>query len=496
MEEKEAKLSADEEFQLPDLTEAWDVTATPQADEHLSTVYLDSGDLRLARWGVSIRYRYGEGWTVKLPSDGSGSALVRDELVFDGSPDEPPPRAVDLLTPYLRHEQLHEQARLETLRHVLLLRDPQGQLVATVVDDDVSVLQGHPAERRFREIEVEATPETPPGLLDAMVARLLDAGTQPPARTPKYLRAIGGPEAAPAEVTEAELSPSSSFREAAANAISQGVIRLIRHDPVIRLDSDPEGVHQARVATRRLRADLRTFRSELDPQWTQALRDELGWLGQELGTARDADVLLARIAGHAETVPEASAEGAQEVVAALEERRMAAHARLLEQLRSDHYLVLLDRMIDAAHNPAVREGEGPRRAAKVLRPLVRKAWRALDRKVNSVGESPSDDELHVIRIMAKRCRYAAEVAAPVLGKKTRKLAARSADLQDVLGELHDAVVAETWLRGWAGGRSSATGAFAAGELAAREQDAGSRARARWPRAWARLKASADRAGLG
>jgi inorganic triphosphatase YgiF len=74
MEEKEAKLLADEEFQLPDLTGVWDsVTATPHREEHLSTVYLDSEDLRLARWGVSIRYRDGEGWTVKLPANGAGS---------------------------------------------------------------------------------------------------------------------------------------------------------------------------------------------------------------------------------------------------------------------------------------------------------------------------------------------------------------------------------------------------------------------------------------
>jgi CHAD domain-containing protein len=496
MDEREAKLSADEQFRLPDLTGAWDsVTATPQVDEHLSTVYLDSEDLRLARWDLSFRYRDGEGWTVKLPGDGSGPALVREELVFDGTRDTPPPSAVDLLTAYLRHEQLHAQARLETLRHVVLLHDTEGQLVATVVHDEVSVLGGHPAERHFREVEVEATPETPPGLLEAVVGRLRDAGTGAPERIPKYLRALGGPSAVRPEVAEPELSRRSAFTDVVTHAISEGAIRLIRHDPVIRLDSDVEGVHQARVATRRLRSDLRTFRSELEPRWTQVLRDELGWLGGELGAARDADVLLARITARARTLSEESAAGAQEVIAALERRRADAYTPVLEQLRSDRYLTLLDRLIDAAHTPALRKDEGTRRAAKVLRPLVRKAWRALDRKVASLGQSPADADLHLVRITAKRCRYAAEASAPVLGTKTGRLARAAADLQDTLGELHDAVVAESWLRDWAGHGSSSTGAFVAGELAALEDGAASEARAGWRRVWKRLEATARDCGL-
>ena len=64
---------------------------------------------------------------------------------------------------------------------------------------------------------------------------------------------------------------------------------------MVRIGEDPEGVHQARVATRRLRSHLRTFRKLLEPEWAEPLRDELGWLGDELGGVRDADVLLDRL---------------------------------------------------------------------------------------------------------------------------------------------------------------------------------------------------------
>jgi CHAD domain-containing protein len=91
-----------------------------------------------------------------------------------------------------------------------------------------------------------------------------------------------------------------------------------------------------------------------------------------------------------------------------------------------------------------------------------------------------------VRIRAKRCRYAAEAVAPVVGKRAAAFADLASDLQDVLGELNDAVVAEAWLRDWSSRRRSATAAFAAGELAGLERALGEKSRRRWRRAWAKL----------
>jgi CHAD domain len=159
------------------------------------------------------------------------------------------------------------------------LHDRQGRLVADVVDDAVAMLDGSRPAARFRELEVA------------------------------YLRALGGRDAAPPEVVLSRLSSGASLCEVVSYAIAGGATRLIRHDAVVRLDTDPEGVHQARVATRRLRSDLRTLHRALDPHWSRELRDELGWLGRALGAARDADVLLARLAARAQALPAASADG-------------------------------------------------------------------------------------------------------------------------------------------------------------------------------------------
>ena len=491
MKEREVKLSAGEQFQLPDLSGLLDgVAATPRKDERLSTVYVDSDDFRLARWGLSFRYRAGQGWTVKLPGEDSGALLVRDEVVFQGSPRTPPPEAVDLVKGYLRRAELRPQVRLRTLRRGVLLHDTQGRLLADVVDDSVSVLDRQRVVGGFRELEVETTDQTPPGLLGTVIARLRAAGAGAPDPTPKYLRAIGGPDMASAELVSGPLGPSASLGDVVTRAIADGVVRLVRHDPVVRLDTDPEGVHQARVATRRLCSDLRSFRAVLDPHWGAALRQELGWLGGELGAARDADVLLGRLTARAEGLSEASAEGARRVIETLAQHRAQAHSGLLEALRSDRYLDLIDRLIAAAQAPTLLEDKAGRAATRGLPPIVRRAWRPLERKVRSLTHPPSDEELHTVRILSKRCRYAAEACAPSLGKRTHKLASAARELQDVLGELNDAVVAERWLRDWANHTRSGPGGFAAGELAVLERGVARRARSQWPKAWNHLKTAA------
>jgi CHAD domain-containing protein len=114
---------------------------------------------------------------------------------------------------------------------------------------------------------------------------------------------------------------------------------------------------------------------------------------------------------------------------------------------------------------------------------VRKTWRKLDHAVGEAGAQPSDAELHRIRIKAKEVRYASEAAEAVCGKPARKMAGAAKRLQDVLGEHHDAVTAEAWLREQA---SSPLVAFAAGRLSADQHQRQASLRDAWPAAWERL----------
>jgi CHAD domain-containing protein len=486
--EREVKLAAAPSFHMPSLDGLGEgITALPKEPERLSTTYLDTDDLRLARWGASFRHRVGQGWTVKLPPEGDGALLVRPELTFAGNGRRPPAAAVDLVRAFIRAAPLRRQTSLKTVRRRIELHDSEGRLLADVVDDEVSVLEGRRLAARFRELEIEVNDATPAGLLDGLVERVRAAGAGTPDPTPKYIRALGPRAAQPPEVFVPELVSGATAGDVVRRAIAASVVRLIQHDPVMRLDADPEGVHQARVATRRLRSDLRTFRPLIEPAWGSALRDELGWLAGILGAVRDGDVLLERMRGRAAELPAEDSRGAARVLATLELAREEAHAELLATLRGERYVDLLDTLVSAANAPALLlEADLP--AAAVLPGLVRLPWRSLSKRVKALEASPSNAELHDVRIRTKRVRYAAEAVAPLAGKQARSFAAAAAALQDLLGDLHDAVVAEQWLRDWTRGSRSTRGAFAAGELAGLERAAAEQCRVHWRRAWKALSA--------
>lgn len=482
--EREVKLAASPTFRMPPLDDLGDdVLVIPHDPARLETVYFDTADLRLARWGISLRHREGQGWTVKLPPEDDGVLLARGEFAFPGEDaSSPSGDAVDLIRAYVRTATLRPVVRLRTIRRKTQLLDFDDRGLGEVVDDEVSVLAGRRVAARFRELEVEITDETPDGLLDEVLRRLHEAGAGAADPTTKYVRAVGPLALEPPEVRVRDLPNDATVGAVLGRAFSRSVIHLMRHDAVMRLDVDPEGVHQARVASRRLRSDLRTFRASLDPAWAEPFRAELSWLGTVLGGARDADVLLDRIRGRTGTIPPAEAPGAAAVIEGLEHRRKEAHIALIEALRSDRYITLLDQIVEAAGAPAVLpDADAPARAVAV--DLFRGPWQHLRQAVRAAGKQPTDAELHTIRIRAKRVRYAADTVASLRGRSARSFAEAAAGVQVVLGEHNDAVVAEAWLRTWAAGHRWGDAAFAAGMLAGIERVAAGDARVRWRRAW-------------
>lgn len=100
-----------------------------------------------------------------------------------------------------------------------------------------------------------------------------------------------------------------------------------------------------------------------------------------------------------------------------------------------------------------------------------------------MGDDPPDEALHAVRIKAKRVRYASEAAAGVIGKPARKLAAAVADVQGVLGDLQDAVVAEGWLRSQVESASAPSEALVAGELVAMQRHQEAKCRLAWTKPW-------------
>jgi len=480
--EREVKLAAPPAFALPDLEDlAAAVETSPVDERRLETVYYDTPDLRLARWGTNLRIRQGEGWTLKLPSTSEGPALTRRELEFPGDASRPPDAAVALVIAYVRRATLVPVASLSTLRRRVQLKNREGTVLAEVVDDDVSVIQGLRVQSRFREVEVELKEHSADRLLDPILARLRGAGAADEDQASKLVRALGARATAVPEVDPMALTPSSTAGELVRHAIAVSVASLMRHDPGVRLGDDPEDVHRARVATRRLRSQLRTFRTLLDTEWANALREDLRWLGGGLGSVRDQQVMAQRVRSRTSALAEDDAPTVADLSAELQAESEEARGRLVLDMRSDRYIDLIERLVEASRAPALT-AEAQQRAAVVVPALARRDWKQLRKGIAALSDQPADAELHRIRILAKRVRYAAQAAAPIAGKIAGRCADAAAALQDVLGDHQDSVTAQQWLR--EAGRGPR--AFVAGELTALERETAAQDRAAWHNVWKKL----------
>jgi CHAD domain-containing protein len=265
-------------------------------------------------------------------------------------------------------------------------------------------------------------------------------------------------------------------------ALASGLTRLVTHDPGVRLDDDPEEVHQARVATRRLRSDLRTFTTLVDREWADELRQELAWLAGPLGEVRDADVLLDRLRAESSRLPAQDRPAVGALVDRLTASRQQSLRTLFDALDSKRYVSLLDALVEGVARPRLAP-DAAKPAEDVAAVLVGKAWRKLKKSVSDLGPEPADDQLHRVRIMAKRCRYAAEAVVGVEGRPAKRFASAVAGLQDVLGQLQDAVVAASWLRGCIMPDTSVDQAVAIGELLGFAAVAAEESRRQWAEAW-------------
>ncbi|MDB5028100.1 MAG: domain containing protein, partial [Candidatus Eremiobacteraeota bacterium] len=356
--------------------------------------------------------------------------------------------------------------------------------LAEIVEDDVRVVEGTQAVRRFRQIEIELTEAAPDDVLETLCVLLRHEGAGAPDPVAKDVRALGERASRP-ELEPPALDARSPIGDVARAAFVGSVERLVRLDAALRLREGEEAVHHARVAVRRLRSDLRSFLPLLDSAWACDLRERLRRPQDGLSAARDADVLLALLRRTAEALPEADRRRADDAVAPLRDARESAYRRLDAMLRERQYVTLLQDVVDAAKRPAFgASASAP--ACDAIPELVGDAYAVLRKRVRRRARPPSDRDLHAIRIAAKRVRYALEAVVPVAGRPARVFARRVEQLQTVLGEQHDAAVARDRLRTLAAGEEGCD-AFVVGELAALAHRAAVEGRDAWRDVWRRVR---------
>jgi CHAD domain-containing protein len=247
--------------------------------------------------------------------------------------------------------------------------------------------------------------------------------------------------------------------------LAEQAAELRVHAEVALADTDPEGVHQLRVAVRRARAVLKTSGGFGD------LRTELRWFFGQLGPLRDLDVLLARFRDDTSGFSDTELAAFERLLAPLVADRHKAFRRARKTLRGKRYARLLGEL-DAA------EPAGAGRAALDLVAEIAKPHDRLRAEIAAIGTDPTDEQLHDLRILGKKLRYVAEMAT---GRPARALVKAMKTFQDLLGEFHDACVAEERVRALTPGDLDE--AFVAGRLVERERGKQLATRATWYDAW-------------
>jgi CHAD domain-containing protein len=515
--EVELKYAADDDLELPSLVElvvdAAESSApggVPLSDgvaaEHrLEAVYFDTADLRLAAAGLTLRRRTGgedAGWHLKLPA---GTA-TRTEIRL------PPGRVPPGRTPRTVPDQLQSMvwartlgrplqpvARITTERTLRRLSDPTGQVLVEVADDRVTAQRltsrdgtGEvvSAPIRWREIEVELG-DGAAELVEPLDARLRRCGLRTAAGS-KLAHVLDG--ARPEPRTRAmgagarrRWTAKSSAGEVVLAHIREQVAQVQAQDLPVRLDA-PDAVHKMRVATRRLRSALSTFKPLFDPDVVRPLREELKWLAGELGAARDAEVMRDRVrtavdAQAAEMPARAGAEAAQEE---LDTAYRTAHDRVITELDSDRYHQILTSLQQLVEQPPLRKpAKAP--AGKALPPLVERSYDRVRRFVDQARALPEggerDELLHDARKAAKQARYAGESVATVFSKDADTFAAAMEAVQEALGEHQDSALTRERLHALALHAPSTEVAFLYGRLHAQEEARAQHTQQRFDTAW-------------
>ena len=478
--EVERKLDVDADFVLPDLTVVDGVASADAPVEHaLEAVYHDTEDLRLIRARVTLRRRSGgadEGWHLKLPAGAGARREVHEPL---GRATKAAPKALrELVLGITRGAPTAPVATLRTRRSATVVRDADGRALAEIADDTVRATvpapgPGEPAEQlTWREVEVElaggdADLTDGDALLEGLCDRLLAAGARPataPSKVGRVLASrLGGgtvdrPEDGGGKRSRRRGQPTA---ERIVLAALEARLADLRDADLLIRTGQPDGVHDVRVACRRLRSILAAYRPVLDRTATDPLRAELRRLGEELSDARDGEVALAHlrelVAGQPpELVPGPVAARLQQT--ALREDA-AGRVRARAALEDPRYLRLLDALHGLLADPPRAERAG-HSAKTVLRDAQRRSTRRLARRIADARSAPPEAEgaaLHEVRKAAKRVRYTGEVALGTLGRRTAALVDCAERVQDVLGEHRDSELTREWCLQL--GRA----AFAAGE---------------------------------
>ncbi len=268
-----------------------------------------------------------------------------------------------------------------------------------------------------------------------------------PAVAPALETLVGEPLLPPL----APLQPDDPMCEAGRKAIYAHYLKMLANEAGTRLGEDIEALHDMRVATRRMRAAYRIFEDYFDPAAVAPFNRGLRRTGGALGQVRDLDVLLEKAAVWQAGLDEGQTTALEPLLADWRGRRAVARKELLDYLDSPTYRQFVAEFgafltTSGAGARKIEPGAPtPYLVCHVVPRLVLTRYEAV-RAYETVLAAAPQTTYHALRIDFKRLRYALEFFREVLGPETADLIKASTAMQDLLGNLQDANVAEGLVR--------------------------------------------------
>jgi len=426
--------------------------------------YLDTFDWSLMKNKLSLRYRISNGsWMYTLKSIGpfeDGIARrMETEISLDGPMDVPtliPVRQIrKVVDGTIFPRRLLEQVQIRTSRRRYRVISPEAAEIELVFDTSTFALRGLQKPRRVQKLE-ELEAEIlngPEEALQSLSALLSDRFHYLPSKASKFEVAIER-----FKITIPSKRPPEGLRPHFDDRLDLAVRKILTYQfqrfceqlPGVQHDVDTEFVHQARVATRRMRSALRLFREAIPENAATYLGGELKWLGGMFGAVRDLDVFLSNLSRFKKQIESFPTKKKRAFEDWIEKHRRAPLKALCQALESPRYRNFERRLVQFLERPLpVRP-----RPSLALRPVREVAPVIINEKFDAVVEQGrallGDSKLkqyHLLRIQMKRLRYASEFMATAYGDALDAFIERAVEIQDCLGELQDTVFTRKFIDG-------------------------------------------------
>ena len=443
--------------------------ATTERSKLVSTYY-DTEDRVLARQGSVLRVRRHNGHyiqTVKSGGTPGDTPLARGEWEDAIAGERPDPRAGEsgrFLTSDIANRVV-PVFRTEVTRLVTDLSPDVGTRIEAAIDRGTIRAPGKKPGERISEIELELKSGPVTALYDVALRLLAEAPVRLEWRSKAergYRLAAGRKLTRAARAGPLALDATLSAEEALQRIGRACLDQILRNEAAI-FAGRADGVHQMRVAVRRLRAVLAAFRKRLPPDQRRWASDELRWLADALGEARNLDVFEGAVIHPArEAMPDVAALRA--LTAATRRRRQAAYAAAHQAIRSERYTALLLGLMRWFDGRGWRKGDRAhileRPIVDVAPPLLDKLRRAAKRRAKGFARQ-SAEERHKLRIALKKLRYTSELLSGLYdARAVEKFNASLKQLQDDLGDANDLRAARDLVREFKHEKDGATIAHA------------------------------------